>query len=200
MPIEKVEMGDYSNTVIYILCSNDPEIEEKYIGHSKDFHRRKLSHKSDCNNVKRNEYNTPVYVFIRGNGGFDNWDFEILERANLKDIDEAETLERYWIETLKPTLNKKLPGLKPEERKEFNRKHSLIRYNKLKQDPEFRKIIYERNKKQKEDNPEKVAAVAESVKEKITCVCGAIHSRNGKSQHLKTDKHKEFVENNPQEV
>ena len=201
MPIEKVEMGDYSNTVIYILCSNDPEIEEKYIGHSKDFHRRKLSHKSDCNNVKRNEYNTPVYVFIRGNGGFDNWDFEILERANLKDIDEAETLERYWIETLKPTLNERLPILTPEERAEYKREYDRIRHKKKMEDPEYRKKRTEITKNWRKDNPETAAAArANKQKIKIICVCGAEFCKEGKPRHLTSVKHKKFVENNPQEA
>ena len=190
---------DWSNTVIYLLRSNDPLIEDGYIGHSGDFPARQASHKSVCNNEKSPEYNKKAYIFIRENGGYDNWDFEILETANLEDEDEAATLERDWIETLKPSLNIKLPAQTPEELAEYKRKYNRIRQRKKMEDPEYRKKKYEATKKRRED-PEVKKKDAEKANEKITCVCGAIHSRQGKSQHLKSDKHKEFIENNPQEA
>jgi len=199
MPRKKVEKDDYSNTVVYLLHSNDPLIKDKYIGYSKDFPARKSNHKSDCNNVKSPDYNTPVYKFIRENGGFDNWDFEILERANLEDKKEAKTLERYYIETLKPSLNKNLTGQTPEERAEYDRVYHRIRRKKMKDDPEYRKKKYEANKKRSED-PELKKKDAATKKEQITCICGAIHRRDGKSQHLKTETHKEYLKNNPQET
>ena len=144
---------DYSNTVIYRLRSNDPLIKDKYIGKSKDFHKRKISHKSDCNNTDSPDkhYNYKVYVFIRENGGFENWHFEILETANLEDKKQAEALERYYIETLKPSLNINLPGQTPEERAEHNRVCCRIRHKKMKDDPEYKKKNAERSKKRGED-------------------------------------------------
>jgi len=195
---------DWSNTVIYKLHSKNPLIEDGYVGKSGDFHKRKICHKSNCNSVKSDEYNKKAYVFIRENGGYDNWDFEILETANLEDEKEAAALERYWIETLKPSLNERLPAQTPEERAEYKRVYHRIWQRKKMEDPEFRKKEAERNKKYREDNPEtaaeKRAADAVRNKEKITCICGAIHNRGGKSEHLDTIKHKKFVENNPQET
>ena len=186
------------------MRSNNPLINDKYIGHSAEFHKRQIAHRSNCNNVKSDEYNYKVYVFIRENGGFDNWHFEILETANLEDEKEAASLERDWIETLKPTLNIKLPARTPEELAEYNRVRMRIRYKKNREDPEYRKKDTEKTKKWAVDNPEKakalVAANAAKHKEKITCVCGAIHNWGGKARHLKSDKHKEFIENNPQET
>jgi hypothetical protein len=196
MPIKKVEKGDYSNTVVYLLRSNDPLIEEKYIGYSKDFPARKREHNSRCNNVKSDEYNKDAYIFIRENGGYDNWDFEILERANLKDKKEAKARERYYIETLKPSLNKNLTGQTPEERAENNRVCNRIKERKKMEDPEYRKKKYEATKKRIED-PEVKKKDAERGKKKITCICGAIHNRDGKIQHLDSKKHKKFLENNP---
>jgi len=188
---------DWSNTVLYKLCSNNPLIEDEYVGKSGDFHIRKIAHKSVCNNVKSEGYNYEVYKFIRENGGYDNWDFEILETANLENEKEASNLERYWIEKLKPSLNERLPAQTPEERAEYHREYNRIRYKKNMEDPEFRKKKYETNKKRSED-PEVKKKDAATKKEQITCVCGAIHTRGGKSQHLKSEKHNEFVKNNPQ--
>ena len=188
--------ADYSNTVVYLLRSNDPLIEEKYIGYSKDFPARKREHKSTCNNVKSDEYNKYAYIFIRENGGYDNWDFEILQRANLKDRKEAKALERVWIEKLKPSLNKNKTGLTPEESAEYHKVYMRIREREKMKDPEYRKKKYEATKKRSED-PEVKKKDAERGKKKITCICGAIHNRDGKIPHLDSKKHKKFLENNP---
>jgi len=190
---------DWSNTVLYKLCSNNPLIEDEYVGKSGDFHIRKIAHKSVCNNVKSEGYNYEVYKFIRENGGYDNWDFEILETANLENEKEASNLERYWIEKLKPSLNERLPAQTPEELAEYHKVYNRIRHRKKMEDPEYRKKKYETNKKRSED-PEVKKKEAATKKEQITCVCGAIHTRGGKSQHIKTEKHKEYLKNNPQET
>jgi len=191
--------ADYSNTVIYKLRSNNPLIKDFYIGHSKDFPARKRNHKSDCNNEKCDEYNSDLYVFIRENGGYDDWHFEILETANLEDGKAAAALERYWIEKLKPTLNKNLPAQTPKEKAEYKRVYNRIRHKKNMEDPEYRKKMYKTSKKRRED-PELKKKDEAKKKEKMTCICGVIHSRNGKSEHLKSLKHKEYVKNNPQET
>ena len=194
---------DYSNTVIYRFYCIDPKIKDDYIGHSVNFHMRKIKHKNCCNNNKnssKKEYHTKVYTFIRENGGFDNWKFEILEYADLNDKDEAETLEGDYIEIFDPTLNKNDVGLTPDERAENKKKY----HKKKSEDPEFRKKQAETTKKWAEANPEKAkasaAADAERAKEKTTCVCGAIHNWGGKARHLDTPKHKAYVKNNPQEA
>ena len=193
---------DWSNTVLYKLRSNNLLINDEYVGKSGDFTARQANHKSKCNNNNNSseyEYHFKVCVFIRENGGYDDWHFEILETANLEDEKAAATLERYWIETLKPTLNKNLPGLTPEERTEYKRVYNRIRHKKNMEDPEYRKKMYETSKKRRED-PELKKKDEANKKEKMTCICGVIHSRNGKSEHLKSLKHKKFVENNQQET
>tara|TARA_B100000780_G_scaffold62353_1_gene40436 strand:- start:77 stop:682 length:606 start_codon:yes stop_codon:yes gene_type:complete len=201
MPRKKGAKVDCSNTVIYKLSSNNPLIKDGYVGKSVDFPKRKANHKSDCNNEKGPVYNTPVYVFIRENGGYDNWEFEILETANLEDEKEVAILERYWIETLKPTLNERLPILTPEERAEYKREYDRIRHKKKMEDPEYRKKRTEITKNWRKDNPETAAAArANKQKIKIICVCGAEFCKEGKPRHLTSVKHKKFVENNPQEA
>ena len=67
---------------IYKLCCNDTDITEEYVGSTKNFNRRRASHKSNCNNEKSKEYNYNVYHFIRVNGGFNNWRMIQLEVVN----------------------------------------------------------------------------------------------------------------------
>tara|TARA_B100000780_G_scaffold196313_1_gene138605 strand:- start:1817 stop:2404 length:588 start_codon:yes stop_codon:yes gene_type:complete len=192
---------DYSNTVIYRFYCIDPNIKDDYIGHSAEFHKRKIKHKHRCNNNKnssKTEYHSKVCKFIRENGGFDNWIFEILEYANLKDVDEAETLEGHYIEIFKPTLNKNDVGLTPEEKDEYQRKQN----KKRREDPEYRKKEAERCKKNRVANPENWAAslAASNAKrlESYTCICGCSTSKNNEKKHLDSKKHKKFVENNPE--
>ena len=211
---------NYSRTVIYKLYSTDPDIVEGYIGHSADFDKRKTNHKSDCSNPSElnTKYNHKVYEFIRENGGFDTWRFEILEEANLTTKKEAETLERYYIETLEPELNDALPAQTPEERKEYMRVYRKIwnrknpgykknwdknnpgymkEYNKkLGEDPEYRKERAEYKKKYRAANPEKRAELLK----KVVCECGAVVCNTGLPRHLTSNIHFKKLKNKSQEA
>ncbi len=113
-------MPDYKNSLIYkIYCKND-YITDFYIGSTTNLYSRKTSHKSDCNNKKRKHYNRKVYKFIRENGGFENWDFIILENYKCKNKKELNKKEAEYIKKLKPTLNKELPGRTNNEWKKDN--------------------------------------------------------------------------------
>ena len=63
----------------YKLQSINPEIADCYIGSTENFTTRKRNHKSDCNTITSKRYNLKVYVFIRLNGGFDTFTFEIID-------------------------------------------------------------------------------------------------------------------------
>lgn len=43
---------DYSRTIIYKICSNDPTISDIYVGHTTDLIKRRYCHKSSCYNEK----------------------------------------------------------------------------------------------------------------------------------------------------
>ena len=55
--------------------------KECYVGSTNNFPRRKISHKSDCNNSNSDKHNIKVYRYIRANDGYDNWMFDILEQT-----------------------------------------------------------------------------------------------------------------------
>ena len=65
---------------------------------------------------------------------------------------------------------------------------------------EHRKLIRDQNKeaynaKQKEYQQLNKDIINERKREKITCICGCIFSKNGKSKHEKTKLHLEFITN-----
>lgn len=81
-----------------LYCKNGSD--ETYVGSTNDLKKRIQSHKSGC---KRS--NQLVYCVIRGNGGWSNWNYEILETIEECTRDEAYIKEQCWIEKINPTLN-----------------------------------------------------------------------------------------------
>jgi hypothetical protein len=69
---------------------------------------------------------------------------------------------------------------------------------------ENKEVIIEQNKKYREENPEKIKKYRETYREenkaklnkKYDCKCGGKYTHKNKSQHLKTDKHQEYIKSN----
>ena len=80
-------------------------IQEKYIGSSVNFSRRRSQHKKNVNNKVGKLYRTKLYRFIRHFGGWDNFDMEILEEYPCDNDMEAKAKEQYYIDLHKPELN-----------------------------------------------------------------------------------------------
>ena len=156
------------NGWVYKLFCEDAQ--EFYIGSTTDFHKRKISHKTDCNNKNSKQYNYKVYKFIREHNGYDNWEFEILEESEYENKYLLYDRERYFIETLKPTLNCFIPNRTQQDWYEDNKEHRK----------EYDKKYYLRN----------IDKISEYGKEKILCeVCNCNVRRDYLSKHKKSQKH-----------
>tara|TARA_R110002126_G_scaffold74443_3_gene185698 strand:- start:7056 stop:7661 length:606 start_codon:yes stop_codon:yes gene_type:complete len=68
-----------------------------YIGSCWDFTRRKIDHKSKCYNEKNRHYNTPVYRYIRENGGWTEFEIYAIDGGNYESIREREQIEQTYI-------------------------------------------------------------------------------------------------------
>jgi len=143
-------MSDYSNSVIYNLTCKDKTVLEIYIGSTHDENIREQRHKSSCNNVNNKNYNFKVYEFIRANGGYDNWKFEILERYPCDNKTQLRIRERYYYDLFNPELNTNRPYVSEEEMKE----HHTI--SQAKYCEENQEKIKECNAKYREENQEKI--------------------------------------------
>jgi len=127
--------------IVYKLFCLDSDIKEFYIGSSKKFKRRKYEHKSRCNNENSDRYNLKVYKFIRANGGYNNFDYEILLKT--EDDNDIKILEQKYIDELKPTLNRyNACGLDIKEYR-LNNKEKLSKQKKL---------YYKNNKEKMKDS------------------------------------------------
>ena len=143
-----------------------------YIGYTINFNRRKITHKSDCLNPNR--HHLPIYKYIRENGGFDKYEFIILEQSkdNIK-FKECEYTDKYGLNNL---LNARggLTGLSVKESKKK-------RYEKNKE--------YNREKSKKYYKSHKVE-LNEKQSVKFNCdICGGKFTHTNRATHLKTKKH-----------
>jgi len=159
-----------NNIIIYkIFCKNE-EIKDCYIGSTTNLKRRILDHKSHCNNEKSKKYNNYKYIFIRENGGWDNWDYSIICKCTKED---RYKIERWYIENEKfSNLNKSIPT---RTNKEYYQK------NKEK----YKEIF----KQYREKNKDKIS---KKKKIKITCECGSIIIKHHKARHEKSKKHLDY--------
>ena len=98
------------NCVIYQIVCKDSNIEDVYIGSTNDVRKRMSQHKSNCHNPNSENYNNPLYKFIRTNKGWDNWRMEILERFTCNTKFDKVLREREWIHYIKSSLNTYIPA------------------------------------------------------------------------------------------
>ena len=96
---------DYSNTIIYKISCKNSSCKEMYIGYTTNFTQRKHAHKQTCEQKKSTNYNNKLYKIIRENGGWDNWNMEIITCCNCKNKNEAIKKQEEQIILLHATLN-----------------------------------------------------------------------------------------------
>ena len=178
---------DYSKTIIYKLCCNDVDIKECYVGHTTNFVKRKYQHKNNCDKQTK-KHNYYVYQFIRENGCFENWSMVQVEEFNAENRLQAETRERYWIETLQSKLNKIIPTRSKKEYYDTH-KEEIAEYKKEYYE-EHKEELAEKKKEYYNVNKEKFA---EKKKTKYTCECGSFRTIGNKVRHERSKKHLAFL-------
>lgn len=136
-------MPNYQNGTIYKISCKNPEITDCYVGSTVDHNSRKSSHKSVCNNENSKDYNLPVYRYIRDNGGWNNWEFVLLEDYPCRTKKQLNIRERLWLEKLGAKLNSCYPERSNEEIKEYRKDWKNVNKEHLKQ---YRKNWREENK------------------------------------------------------
>ena len=123
-------MTNYKNGVIYKICCKDENIKDVYVGSSCSHTKRKSAHKRACTKKDNKEYNYPVYRYIRDNGGWENWDFVLLEEYPCENKNQLVIRERYWFELLGTKLNSQYPERTKKEYYEENKEKILTQKKK----------------------------------------------------------------------
>jgi hypothetical protein len=199
----KIEI-DYSNTIIYKITCKDETITDLYVGHTTNFVQRKYAHKVSCTNSKSINYNCKVYQVIRNNGGWDNWNMEIIDFINCKDLYEARKKEHEYFVSLNATLNSIEPL--PQKRtiqpsSNVNQSSSNVNINKkviycsiCKKyfNTEMLLEIHNNTTKHKNRINNQTSVVNTDTKPKFVCEkCDFITSKqNEYDRHIETNKHK----------
>jgi len=164
---------DYSNVYFYKLCCKNINVNEIYVGSTTNFEQRKATHKRNCENETNQIY---VYSFMREHGGWNNWSMILIEILSFESKQEALSRERFWVETLKASLNCINPITTKEEKDKQKKEWYEEKKDYILQKA---KDNYEENKEQKleyqkqyaEKNKEKIVdyqkQYAEDNKEKL---------------------------------
>ena len=210
--------ANYNNTIIYKIVCNDLNIKDIYVGHTTNFTKRKSHHKISCCNPNDKDHNIKVYKTIRENKGWDNWNMIEIEKYPCNDANEARSRERYWLENLSASLNMMCPNRTQKEYKEAHKdlikdwKHKHYELNKetirekqkqyvhLNQDTiklykqKYAQLNKTRlNEHRKEYNILNKEKVDNYRYAQINCECGGTYQRCNKSQHIRTNLHKNYL-------
>ena len=126
---------DYSTREIsfYKFVCNDPEIQSSYVGHTVAFDKRKIHHKSACNNPNLKNNHLQIYQIIREYGGWDNWRMLEIESRLVKDKREAERIEQEYIDKLKTDMNTRKSFINEETLKERMKQYRIENADKIKE-------------------------------------------------------------------
>ena len=142
-------MVNYANGKVYRLVNN---VDEKfYIGSTcNPLHKRKNGHKRDAAKFPEQ----PVYKHLN-TIGWDNVEIILIESYPCNSKAELEARERYWIEFMKPVLNKVIPTRTPKERYQAT-PEIFIQRAKKRYEMKSNEIL-QQQKKYYEENKEKFA-------------------------------------------
>ena len=93
------------NYSIYKIFCKNPEVKDIYVGSTSQLKDRIKTHRTTVNNPNNPHSGYKLYTTIKANGGWDNWNVEVLEEMeNVAKID-ARKKEEEWSKQLGATLN-----------------------------------------------------------------------------------------------
>jgi len=173
---------------VYRMFCKDTRVTDCYIGSTTDIKQRMRGHRDDVEYETRKRH-TRKSQFIRENGGWENWDHEVLESLEFQTQEELRMWEQKWIdETPTATLNG-MPAWRSEEAKK-----EVVREINTKYREANREKIREINTKYREANREKELERQAKYREEVALVkvecnfCGAIVTRGALKRHQNCPK------------
>lgn len=168
----------YEKASLYIIKhKEDIDNENCYIGSSKNFHKRLISHKSNCFNPKCKDYNMKVYQFIRADGDFNNFVIEELYKFPCTSKTQLKAEEKKLIKSYNSKLNSYIPNRTTQEYyQENSTRISKLNKERYRSNPS---LFIEKAKKYYQKNIEKLSS-------KCVCtICGCSVRYDYMSKHIK---------------
>lgn len=174
-------MVKYENSCIYKLIS---DVDDKlYVGATTTMLCKRMAQHRRKSKIW---INRPVYKHFN-EIGWEHVSIVLIKKYPCRDIDEMHQEERKYIELLGASLNKYIPNRTRKERnatlkyKQYRQKYYQTHNKQIK---EWGKIYRKLNKER----------ISEIKRRKVICKCGSIITKGNVSTHLRTKKHKNFIE------
>jgi hypothetical protein len=179
-------MNKYNNAKIYKITSeHTPNV---YIGSTiRTLKERLKDHKKDYNRYLKDNNNNYCSSFelIKQ----PTYEIVLIEEVNVETQTELVKKEGEYIKNTDNCVNKCVAGRSQKEYEKDNAEHrselGKERYKKNKDAQKLKTKEYYKNNKE---------ALSLKKKEKIVCECSGNYTRVGKAKHLKTEKHKSYIE------
>lgn len=171
---------DFSQSTIYHICNTETK-DIVYVGSSCNFTQRQRNHKSYCCNKNQKNYNQPIYIHIRENGGFDCFEvipvsFHCFNNKVQLHIQEQNEIDKYPY-----AMNKNKAYTTKEETEERRKKY----YD------EHKKELAEKQMNRYLENKDEIN---EKRRQVIVCECGMETRTGHKARHEKTKSHQLWKE------
>ena len=195
-------MFNYQNSKIYRIVDNTNG--NVYYGSTceRTLAQRLSKHKSQYNRyLNGNSHFTSSFDILKN----ENYEIILVENYPCNSKDELHSRERFYIEN-NECVNKYIPNRTKKEWCEQN-KEMIQEYNKeyKEQNKELiqeyfkeyreqnKEVIAERNKQYRKQNRQ---TILEKAKQPYTCACGSVFRIGNKATHFKTEKHKNYLQQN----
>lgn len=172
---------------VYQIKCKDPKITATYVGSTVDLKQRICQHRHRCiEGNKKSHYK--LYVFIRENGGFDNFEFNVLQ--SYQDITKEDLIkeEEKYFKELTPELNINHPTRSykewyQEEKEKVLKQCKKYREKNKEKLSEQHKEWYQKNK---DDHKAKCKTRYEKNKETILAQC-KVYREEHREEKIKRD-------------
>ena len=209
---------DYSKCCIYKIEHVDDDTLV-YVGHTTNFEKRKIKHKSSCKNDNDKHYNLKVYQMIRQNGGWEKFLMLEVEKYPCNDKREAERRENEVMKEVRASMNTYNSFRTQAEITEYNTNYYELHKEKLKEQvkeyqknnqlkmKEYQKNnkhkIQERMKEYQKNNKLKIQEQKKEYREnnkpklnaKVKCECGCEIVKQNLKKHQARKKHLDKMKN-----
>jgi len=187
-----------NNYVFYKIVCLDNSVELCYVGSTADFNKRRNTHKSDCYNQDKANYNSKIYKTIRENGGWGNFKMVQLGTREQLSKREAEQIEEEYRVELKANMNTHRCFITEEQKQNYNEEYGKKYYEDNKDKILEQHKIYKETNKYKEQQLnyrlENKDLINEKQREKVKCNCGCMISKTNLLRHQKNPKHIKLME------
>jgi flagellar biosynthesis GTPase FlhF len=160
---------------VYRLFCKDPDVTDCYIGSTKDMKKRMKGHRHDVECSNSLSYCAKKAQFIRDNGGWAKWSYEVLESLDVESREELRIMEQNWIDQIPTATLNGVPAWLSEEERATNKielrtrwyeaNKEKIREQKAKYREANREKIMEQKAKYREANKEKAREQAAKYRE-----------------------------------